>query len=124
MGKKNRIPHKYLPWIDARKKFRLSHAHVQMARELGLNPKKLGGINNSKTEIRKSPLQDYIERLYEERFGRTEPTEIRTLEQMAAEHLAIRAAKKEAKLAAEMKAGVSPEEMVQDAADDDEQDTI
>lgn len=29
-------------WIDARKRFHLSHAHVQMARELGTNPKKLG----------------------------------------------------------------------------------
>jgi hypothetical protein len=38
------------PWIDARRKFRLSHAHVQMARELGLNPKKLGKLNNHPQE--------------------------------------------------------------------------
>jgi hypothetical protein len=25
-------------WVDAWNKFRLSHAHIQMARELGLNP--------------------------------------------------------------------------------------
>jgi hypothetical protein len=29
-------------WIDARKRHRLSHEQLQMARELGLNPKKLG----------------------------------------------------------------------------------
>jgi len=33
---------KYQPWIDARQRFHLSHAHIQMARELGLNPKTLG----------------------------------------------------------------------------------
>jgi hypothetical protein len=27
-------------WIAARGRHRLSHAHVQMARELGMNPKK------------------------------------------------------------------------------------
>jgi hypothetical protein len=34
------IPNRLKPWIDARQRFRLSHAHVQMAFELGLNPKK------------------------------------------------------------------------------------
>ena len=29
-------------WIAARKRHRLSHAQVQMARELGMNPSKLG----------------------------------------------------------------------------------
>jgi hypothetical protein len=28
-------------WIEARKRFHLSHAHVQMARELGMNPRNL-----------------------------------------------------------------------------------
>ncbi len=31
-------------WIAARKRHRLSHAHVQMARELGMNPGNLGGV--------------------------------------------------------------------------------
>ena len=40
-------------WIDARKRFHLSHAQVQMARELGLNPKKLGSFvaDHSKTYL-------------------------------------------------------------------------
>jgi len=32
--------------ITARKRHGLSHAHVQMARELGMNPKKLGKLDN------------------------------------------------------------------------------
>jgi hypothetical protein len=41
MAKKDKIPEKYRVWIDARKKHKLSHAHIQMARELGMNPKKI-----------------------------------------------------------------------------------
>ena len=41
MAKKNKIPEKFKVWIDARKKYHLSHAQIQMARELGMNPKKL-----------------------------------------------------------------------------------
>ena len=33
-------------WADARKVHRLSDMHVQMARELGLNPGKLGKTGN------------------------------------------------------------------------------
>ncbi len=46
MAKKGFIPNKLRPWIEARKKYRLSHAQVQMARELGLNPKKFGSLSN------------------------------------------------------------------------------
>jgi hypothetical protein len=44
MVKKNqkRIPASLQPWIDARRRFHLSHEHVQMARELGMNPKSSG----------------------------------------------------------------------------------
>lgn len=44
-------------WIDARKRHRLSHAHVQMARELGPNPMKLGKVDHHKQEPWKSPFQ-------------------------------------------------------------------
>jgi hypothetical protein len=43
---KTQIPQKLLPWFEARKKYSLSHAQIQMARELGLNPKKFGGLAN------------------------------------------------------------------------------
>ncbi len=34
---RKKIPEEYQPWIEARKRFHLSDAHVQMAKELGLN---------------------------------------------------------------------------------------
>jgi len=34
------IPEKLKPWIEARQRYHLSHAQVQMARELGMNPKR------------------------------------------------------------------------------------
>jgi hypothetical protein len=40
------LPPKLQIWVQARKRHRLSHAQVHMARELGLNPKKLGSLGN------------------------------------------------------------------------------
>jgi len=71
------------PWIQARKRHRLSHAHVQMARELGLNPKKLGSIDNHDQERWKAPLPEFIERLYLKRFRRERPEVVVSLEQRA-----------------------------------------
>jgi hypothetical protein len=76
------IPEKYRVWIEARKKHHLSHAHVQMARELGLNPKKLGKIGNSRQEPWKAPLPDFIEELYFKRFGKTRPDKVVSIEEM------------------------------------------
>ena len=56
----NRIPDHLQMWIDARKRFRLSHAHVQMARELGLNPKKMGKLDNHEQEPWKLPMPLFI----------------------------------------------------------------
>ncbi len=95
--KKTRIPHKYLPWIDARKKYRLSHAHIQMARELGMNPKRFGSYANHEQQPWKLPLPEFIESLYEKSFGQRCPETVRSIEQMAAEQMAKRAAKKAAK---------------------------
>ncbi len=69
----------------ARKKYHLSHAQIQMARELGLNPKKFGGMANHNQERWKVPLPDYIEKLYEKRFRRKLPDNIRPLEVRDAE---------------------------------------
>lgn len=94
MTKKNRIPHKYLPWIDARKKFRLSHAQIQMARELGMNPKRFHSFANTGKDSSKLPLPQYIESLYEKQFGKQSPDVIKTIEEMAAERMEKRAAQK------------------------------
>ena len=37
-------------WIDARKRHGLSHAEVQMARELGMNPENLRKLDNHEQE--------------------------------------------------------------------------
>ena len=55
-------------WIEAKKKFRLSDMHIQMARELGMNPKKFGSLANHKQERWKAPLPEFIEDLYYKRF--------------------------------------------------------
>jgi hypothetical protein len=60
-------------WIDAKKKYRLSDAHIQMARELGMNPKKFGSLANHKQEQWKSPLPEFIEDLYYKRFRKERP---------------------------------------------------
>jgi hypothetical protein len=75
------IPPKLQAWIDARKRHRLSHAHVQMARELGMNPKKLGGLDNHRQQPWKAPLPDFIEHLYVKRFGRERPEEVVSIEE-------------------------------------------
>lgn len=79
---KSKVSRKLQPWIDARKRFRLSHAHVQMARELGMNPKKLGGLANHKQQPWKAPLPVFIEQLYEKRFGRSSPEKVVSLEEL------------------------------------------
>jgi SOS-response transcriptional repressor LexA len=85
--------------MDARKRHRLSHAQVQMARELGMNPKKLGGMDNHRQEPWKAPLPDFIEHLYREQFGRDMPLDARPLEERAREAAAKKAARKAEKRA-------------------------
>jgi len=85
------------PWIVARRKHRLSHAHVHMARELGMNPKTLGKIDNHKQEAWKLPLPDFIEELYFKRFGRERPEKVITIEERLRLEEERRAARQEAK---------------------------
>ena len=74
MAKKIKTNQQMQEWIDARRRRHLSHSQVQMARELGLNPARLGKIDNHKQEPWKLPLPQFIEQLYFERFGKTTPT--------------------------------------------------
>ena len=83
MPKKTKIPAKHQAWISVRKKYHLSHANIQMARELGMNPKKFGKIANHKQEPWKAPLPVFIERIYFERFGKKRPDDVKSIEQMA-----------------------------------------
>jgi hypothetical protein len=76
-----RIPDHLQVWVDARKRFHLSHAQIQMARELGLNPKKLGKLANEDQEPWKVPLPQFIESLYRKRFRRDRPAEVMSIEE-------------------------------------------
>ena len=91
----NAVPPKLQAWIQARKRHRLSHAHVQMARELGMNPKKLGSIDNHRQEPWKAPLPEFIEQLYLKRFGRERPEVIVSIEERARQLEQKKAAKAE-----------------------------
>lgn len=97
MPMSTKLPPKLQVWADARKRHRLSHAHVQMARELGMNPKKLGKIDNHDPQQWKAPLPQFIERCYRKRFGRDAPLERLTLEQVHARDVARKAAKRQAR---------------------------
>lgn len=56
-----------------------------MARELGLNPDKLGKIDNHKQEAWKAPLPQFIEEIYFKRFKREEPETVKPLKQILKE---------------------------------------
>ena len=68
-----RMPDDLQQWITARKRHGLSHVHVQMARELGMNPRKLGKLDNHHQEPWKLPLPAFIQSLYQKRFGKERP---------------------------------------------------
>lgn len=80
--KAKKIPPKLQDWIDARKRHHLSHAQVQMARELGLNPKKLGKIDNYKQESWKASLPVFIEEIYAKRFAKLLSDDVMSVEQI------------------------------------------
>ena len=95
---KQRIPPSLQAWIEARKRHHLSHAHVQMARELGMNPKKLGGLDNHRQEPWKAPLPEFIEHLYRKSFGKDRPDVVLSIEERARKDEKKKAAKRQAKL--------------------------
>ena len=85
MAKKKKIPVKDQIWIDARKQSRLSDAHIQMARELGMNPKRFGKLANHQREPWKLPLPDFIEDIYFKRFRKDRPEIVKSVEQVVKE---------------------------------------
>jgi len=87
VSKRSKIPEKLQSWTNARKKYHLSHAHIQMARELGMNPTKLGGKANHDQEAWKVPLPVFIEELYFKRFGKKQPDKVKSIEQIVREKI-------------------------------------
>src|SRR2546427_7692234 len=92
-----RMPERLQVWIDARTRHHLSHAQVQMARELGMNPKKLGKLDNHRQEPWKVPLPQFIEHLYVKRFGRRRPDVVVSIEERARTEADTQALKRERK---------------------------
>lgn len=84
-------------WVDARKRYHLSHAQVQMAREMGLNPKKLGKMDNDDQEPWKMPLKQYIEHLYFENFHKERPDVVLSIEEQVRAKEERKAQKRQAK---------------------------
>lgn len=72
-------------WKVAQKRYRLSDKQVQMARELGFNPDKLGKLDNHKQESWKTPLPQHIENLYYKRFGKEMPNTVKSIAQLLKE---------------------------------------
>jgi hypothetical protein len=95
-----KLPRNLQDWVEARRRFRLSHAHVQMARELGMNPRKLGKLDNHHQEPWKAPLPLFIEHLYFKRFGRERPDVVVSIEERASALQAKKAARREARVKA------------------------
>ena len=97
-------------WIDARKRHGLSHAQVQMARELGMNPNRLGKLDNHDQEPWKMPLRQYIQHLYSRRFGREYPDIIQTIEEKVQRDADKRAIRRETKLLRRQSEAAKPKE--------------
>jgi hypothetical protein len=91
------IPSKLQPWFEVRQRFRLSDAHIQMARELGLNPRKFGSLADRQQEPWKRPLAEFIAHCYSKRFGRTTPEHVQSLEEVVKRAEARRGERRERK---------------------------
>jgi hypothetical protein len=98
MAKQKQLSPKYQVWVDARKRHKLSHAHIQMARELGMNPKNFGNLDNNKQEPWKVPLPIFIEDLYYKRFGKDRPENERSIEQVVKDKKKKQLGRKQRKL--------------------------
>jgi len=70
-------------WAEAQRRFHLSDLHIQMARELGVNPKKFGGLANHRHEPWKLPLPECIAECDVKRFHRKRPAKVVPLAEAA-----------------------------------------
>ncbi len=77
-----KIPAKDQIWIETRKRFHLSDIQIQMARELGLNPKKFEKLASHRQETWKAPLSEFIEDVYFKRFKKEKPDTVKSVEQV------------------------------------------
>ena len=90
---------KLQPWLKARRRFRRDSARVQMARELRMDAKKLGTVANENQQTWKVPRQEFVVQCHFKRFSRSQPTQVRSLEQLIESEEMRRKLKQERKLA-------------------------
>ncbi len=69
-----------------------------MARELGMNPTKLGKLDNHNQEPWKMPLRQYIEHLYLKRFSKERPDVVLSIEERTRRDEEKKGRKRDAKL--------------------------
>jgi hypothetical protein len=69
-------------WMKAKRRCRLTDAHVQMARELRMNPQRLTESMSNMRELTQAPVAQRIESLYLKRFKRPQPDSIPPLRQL------------------------------------------
>jgi len=81
--KKPTLPNKLQVWLDAQRRYHLSDAQVQMARELAMNPRHFGKLANERQEPWKTPLPQFIEALCLKRFGKTTPDKVVSIQDQA-----------------------------------------
>lgn len=70
-------------WAEAQRRFHLSDLPIQIARELGLNPKQCGGLANHRQEPWKLPLPECIAACDWKRFHRERPAQVVPLTEVA-----------------------------------------
>lgn len=61
-------------WVEVRQRYKLTHALVQMARELEIMPRSLAKVRD---------VPAHVQLLYLERFGRAEPETVISIEDRA-----------------------------------------
>ena len=77
-------------WAEAKKRCRLNHADIQMAKELGMTPKSLIKNIPSSNQKWKAPVKVWIRDLYEEKFDK-----VLTVKPLPSEGVKRKAEKKE-----------------------------
>ena len=70
-------------WIEAKRRCRLNDNDIQIAKELGLNPRSLIKNIPSKTEQWKLPVKDWICQMYQKRQEKSERKKARKVQAAA-----------------------------------------
>lgn len=76
---KPRVPPKLQKWVEAKGRYHLSDVQVQMARDLGMNPKNFPKYAGRKGQPWKLPLGKFIEELYRKVRHRETPKHVYSL---------------------------------------------